>query len=150
MSRISPSSETTWTLVTPVNGMDSIRGCQKWYPHSSGSFGRVLRNCPSQWRFEETSTDVRYTAASLIGSQGQALSGHPPLRCQCRSRALASLRTRHQGPSIMGFEDEVEQSFGRPCRECDSRSKRTYDLTSSIVPRGTSFRRWADLRFSRI
>src|SRR5262245_63541006 len=49
------------------------------------------------------------TAASLIGRQGQALSGHPPLRCQCRSRALASLRTRHQGPSIMGFEDEVEQ-----------------------------------------
>ena len=61
------------------------------------------------------STDVRSTAASLIGRQGQALSGHPPLRCQCRSRALASLRTRHQGPSIMGFEDEVEQSFGRPC-----------------------------------
>src|SRR2546421_11327328 len=31
----------------------------------------------------ETSTDVRYTAASLIGRQGQALSGHPPLRRQC-------------------------------------------------------------------
>src|SRR5438105_1862515 len=97
-----------------------------------------------------TSTDVRYTAASLIGRQGQALSGHPPLRCQCRSRALASLRTRHQGPSIMGFEDEVEQSFGRPCRQCDCRFKRLYELTSSIVPRGTSFNRWADLRFSRI
>src|SRR5207244_1180640 len=40
------------------------------------------------------------TAASLIGRQGQALSGHPPLRCQCRSRALASLRTRHQGPCM--------------------------------------------------
>src|SRR2546430_8673090 len=39
----------------------------------------------------------------------------------------------------MGFEDEVEQSFGRPCRQCDGRSKQTYDLTSSIVPRGTSF-----------
>src|SRR5215510_13866076 len=38
------------------------------------------------------------------------------LQCRCSSRALASLRTRHQGPSIMGFEDEVEQSFGRPCR----------------------------------
>jgi hypothetical protein len=22
----------------------------------------------------------------------------------------------------MGFEDEVEQSFGRPCRQCDGRS----------------------------
>src|SRR6266576_6267893 len=50
-----------------------------------------------------------------------------------------------RGPSIMGFEDEAEQSFGRPCRECDSRSKRTYDLTSSIVPRGTSFHRSVEL-----
>src|SRR5262249_5089362 len=46
--------------------------------------------------------------------QGQALSDYPPLRVRCRSRARASLRTRHQGPPIMGFEDEVEQSFGRP------------------------------------
>src|SRR2546430_3263139 len=84
----------------------------------------------------ETSTDVRYTAASLIGRGGQALSGHPPLRCQCRSRALASLRTRHQGPSIMGFEDEVEQSFGRPCRQCDCRFKRLYELTSSSSREG--------------
>jgi hypothetical protein len=39
----------------------------------------------------------------------------------------------------MGFEDEVEQSYGRPCRQCDCRFKRLYELTSSIVPRGTSF-----------
>src|SRR5262249_34136304 len=69
-------------------------------------------------------------------------------QCRRRSRALASLRTRHQGPSIMGFEDEVEQSLARPCRQCDDRFKRTYGLTSSIVPRGTSFHRWVDLRFS--
>jgi hypothetical protein len=36
----------------------------------------------------------------------------------------------------MGFEDEVEQSFGRPCRRTDGRFKHTYELTSSIVPRG--------------
>jgi hypothetical protein len=86
-------------------------------------------------------------SASLIGRLGQALSGYPPLQCRCRSRARASLRTRHQGPSIMGFEDEVEQSFGRPCRQCNGRSKRTYDLASSIVPRGTSFHRWVELDF---
>src|SRR4029077_11447928 len=40
-----------------------------------------------------------------------------------------------------GFEDEVEQSFGRPRRQYDGRSKRTNDLTSSIVPCGTSFHR---------
>ena len=39
----------------------------------------------------------------------------------------------------MGSEDEAEQSFGRPCRQTGGRSKRTCELTSSIVPRGTSF-----------
>src|SRR5438132_2161741 len=88
-----------------------------------------------------------FTSASLIGRLGQAHSGYPPAPVRCRSRARASLRTRHQGPSIMGFEDEVEQSFGRPCRQCNGRLKRTYDLTSSIVPRGTSFHRWVELDF---
>ena len=41
----------------------------------------------------------------------------------------------------MGFEDEVEQSLERPCRWLIGRSKRTYELTSSIVPRGASFHR---------
>src|SRR6202049_2198250 len=63
------------------------------------------------------------------------------MRCRCHSRARASLRNRHQGPSIMGFEDEAEQSFGRPCRQKNGRTKRTHELTSSIVPRVTSFGR---------
>src|SRR5262245_52161067 len=48
------------------------------------------------------------------------------------------------GPSIMGFEDEVEQSFGRPC-QTNGRFKRTYELTSSIVPRGTLFHHAVEL-----
>jgi hypothetical protein len=50
----------------------------------------------------------------------------------------------------MGFEDEVEQSFSRPCRQTSDRSKRTYDLTSSIVPRGTSFHRSVEIEFPSI
>src|SRR5665213_3652293 len=50
----------------------------------------------------------------------------------------------------MGFENEVEQSLGRPCRKTDGRSKRTYELTSSIVPRGTSFHRSVELEFPPI
>jgi hypothetical protein len=57
---------------------------------------------------------------------------------------------RHQGPSIMGFEDEVEQSLPRPYRQTNDRSKRTCELTSSIVPRGTSFHRWVELEFPPI
>src|SRR5258708_8916402 len=64
--------------------------------------------------------------------------GYPPPQCRCRSRARASLRNRHQGPSSMGFEDEAEQSFGRPYRQSNGRTKQTCELTSSIVPRGTS------------
>src|SRR3974377_837401 len=55
-----------------------------------------------------------------------------------------------QGPSIMGFEDEAERSFGRSCRQADGRSQRTYELTSSIVPRGTPFHRLVELAFSPI
>src|SRR5262245_12044247 len=47
----------------------------------------------------------------------------------------------------MGSEDEAEQSNGRPCRQSDGRSKRTCELTSSIVPRGTSFHRSVELGF---
>src|ERR1700716_137687 len=50
----------------------------------------------------------------------------------------------------MGFEDEVEQSYRRPYWLTDSRSKRTYELTSSIVPRGTSFHRSVELEFPPI
>src|SRR5262249_49136101 len=34
------------------------------------------------------------------------------------------------------------QSLPRPCRKMNGRPKRTYELTSSIVPRGTSLHRW--------
>jgi hypothetical protein len=47
----------------------------------------------------------------------------------------------------MGFEDEVEQSLRRPYRKTNDRSERTYELTSSIVPRGTSFHRSVELDF---
>jgi hypothetical protein len=54
----------------------------------------------------------------------------------------------------MGSEDEAEQSFeqsfGRPRRQYDGRSKRTYELTSSIVPRGTSYHRAVELEFPPI
>src|SRR5450432_3052385 len=50
----------------------------------------------------------------------------------------------------MGFEDEAEQSIGRPCRQTNGRSKWTNELTSSIVPRGTSFHRSVEFEFPPI
>src|SRR5450830_1393016 len=57
-------------------------------------------------------------------------------------------RRRPIASSIMGFENEAEQSKCRPCRQIDGRSKRTNELTSSIVPRGTSFHRSVELGLS--
>ena len=83
--------------------------------------------------------DARDMSASLIGRLGQALSGYPPLQCRFRSRARASLRTRHQGPSIMGFEDQAEQSLPRPCREirptqADIRTHLIHRPARDIIP----------------
>src|SRR5665811_2443162 len=50
----------------------------------------------------------------------------------------------------MGFENEAEQSIGRPYRQIDGRSKRTNELTSSIVPRGTSFHGLVELEIPPI
>src|SRR5207245_5557091 len=64
---------------------------------------------------------------------------HPSVDVARRLALLFGLGTKAL-PS-WGFEDEVEQSFGRPRRQYDGGSKRTNGLTSSIVPRGTSFHR---------
>ena len=56
---------------------------------------------------KQTLGDTSSMSAFLIGRSGQALSDYPPpLQCRCRSRARASLRNRHQGPSIMGVEGD--------------------------------------------
>ena len=130
----------------PAATPESARGLLR-PTHRSGSFAKfaVMRRA----REEKCSETPRWPNL-YVAVRGQALSDCPPLRCRCRSRARASLRNRHQGPSIMGFEDEVEQSVPRPCRQTNGRSKRTCELTSSIVPRGTSFHRSVELEFPPI
>ena len=78
---------------------------------------------------QPTSRDIRLLVASLIGHLGSSTFRLSTGACRCCSRARASLRNRHQGPSIMGFEDEAEQSIGRPCRQTKRRiqaTKRTH------------------------
>ena len=63
----------------------------------------------------------------------------------CMGRSIGSHQRRWNAlsspppiaSSIMGFEDEVEQSIPRPYRQKNDRSKQTCELTSSTVPRGT-------------
>src|SRR5512139_2127014 len=89
-------------------------------------------------------------SASLIGRLGSSAFR---LSTSAVSRSLAGSRFSSEsapGPFHHGFENEAEQSIGRPCRQSDGRSKRTYEPTSSIVPRGTSCHHTVELTFSPI
>ena len=90
--------------------------------------------------------DVRFSNRPVWVKRFEAI---PPLQCRCRLRARASLRTRRKGPSSMGFENEGNNLWVGLTVKC-GRSKRTCDLTSSIVPQGTSFHRAVELAFSPI
>ena len=86
-------------------------------------------------------------SASLIGRFGSSA-----FRLSTTAVSMSPTGSRFssesaQGPSTMGFEDEVEQSVPRLCRHLVGKSKRTCELTSSIVPRGTSFHCSVDLGF---
>src|SRR5215469_6337307 len=111
-----------------------VRLCSSQKPQNKAAEGFFGPAHKSAYGTKRTSRAFSCLSASLIGRLGQALSDYPPLQCRCRPRARASLRTRHKALPSWGFEDEVEQSFGRPRRQHDGRSKRTNDLTSSIVP----------------
>src|ERR1700730_12231270 len=50
----------------------------------------------------------------------------------------------------MGLDDQSEPSLPRGCCQSNGRTKRTCELASSIVPRGTSFHFWVDLGFPPI
>src|SRR5664279_2855373 len=97
-------------------------------------------------------------SASLIGRSGS--SAFKPSITTFQTIHHCSVDVAHglvllfgigtRGPSTMGFENEAEQSNGRPYRQTNGGSKRTNELTSSIVPRGTSFHRSVELGFSPI
>src|SRR5260370_21134218 len=74
---------------------------------------------------------VRDRLRSFNFCMGRSIGSH-------QRRWMQYPRRRPIASSTMEFENEVEQSIGRPCCQSDNRSKRTYELTSSIVPRGTS------------
>ena len=104
----------------------------------------------------------------LMSVQGQSLpaqfaSGRPDVRFSNRPFGVKRFQTIHhcsvdvaRGLVLLfgigtralpswGSEDEAEQSIRRPYRLTNGRSKRTNELTSSIVPRGTSFHRRVEL-----
>jgi hypothetical protein len=92
----------------------------------------------------------RSMSASLIGRLGSSAFRLP---IDTVSMSLTGSRFSSEsapGRSIMGFENEADQSLGRLRHSMNSGSKRTCDLTSFIVPRGTSCHRAVEFGFSPI
>ena len=87
-------------------------------------------------------------SASLIGRFGSSAfrrSTNAVLMSLTGARFSSESAPR---PFHHGVRGQGDQSKGRPCCYVSGRSKRTYDLTSSIVPRGTSCHRVVELAFS--
>ena len=86
-------------------------------------------------RLQSHDFPLQRTAGPYIGvKRFQTIHGRGR---QCHSRARASLRNRHTGPTIMGFEDEVERSFRRPCRrqvQADMRTHLIHRPARDIIP----------------
>jgi hypothetical protein len=81
----------------------------------------------------------RQASASLIGRSGSSAFRLSTPQCRCRSRARASLRNRHQGPSIMGFEDEGINLMGGLAVngwqvQADTRSHLIHRPARDIIP----------------
>src|SRR5450759_3469882 len=89
-------------------------------------------------------------AASLIGRLGSSAFRLSTTAVSMSLAGSCFSSESDYGPSIIGFEDEAEQSIGRPYRQTNGGSKRPNELTSSIVPRGTSFHRSVELECSPV
>src|SRR6187200_1158652 len=82
-------------------------------PTNTAYVKKVLANSePSTHGTKQTARDVRSDVCFSNRPVWVNTFRLSTRQCRCRSRARASLRNRHQGPSIMGSEDKVEQSYG--------------------------------------
>ena len=83
---------------------------------------------------KQTRPSRRSMSASLIGRLGSSafrLSTNSSVDVAHGLSLLFGLGTK--GPSIMGFEDEAEQSFGRPCRQSNGRNQA--DIRTHLIHR---------------
>src|SRR5215472_3527292 len=110
-----------------------------WLTASAFSSTSLCRSTPG-WR--------NWTVSKLAIHSNRAGCERGPTRRDGSLFGWVAIPTNEQlraGRSLRRDLKTMEQSFGRPCRQCDCRFKRTYELTSSIVPRGTSFHRSVEL-----
>ena len=96
---------------------------------------------------KQTSDRCGPMSASLIGHLGSSAFRLPSLRCGCRSRARASLRNWRQALPSWGSRTRWNNLLVGLAVRLTGGSSGHCDLTSSIVPRGTSCHRTVELAF---
>ena len=77
-----------------VVGMEACATAHYW-ARELGALGHEVRLMPAQYVKAFSNRPIKV----------KRIQTYPPMQCRCRSRARASLRNRHQGPSIMGSEE---------------------------------------------
>ena len=89
-------------------------------------------------------------SASLIGRSGSSAFRLSTTTVSMSPAGSCFSSESAPRPFQYGIRRRGGTIFGSALPSSDGRSKRTYELTSSIVPRGTSFHRWVELGFSPI
>ena len=99
------------------------------------------------WR---TSMTDRRMSASLIGRFGSSAFRLSTAAVVDVAAGSCFSPESAPGPFHHGVRERGGTIYGRPCRQTDGRSSGHCDLTSSVVPRGTSCHRAVELAFSPI
>jgi hypothetical protein len=89
-------------------------------------------------------------SASLIGRLGSSAFRPSTTAVSMSLTGSCFSSESAPGPFHHGIRRRGGTIFRAACRESNDRAKRTYELTSSIVPRGTSFHRAVELECSPI
>jgi hypothetical protein len=98
--------------------------------------------------------DIRLGRGFINGQPNAATMGRPMSAIRVwgkadNSPALQNVRFSNRPVGVKRFSDcppVLCRCRSRACRQTNGRSKRTYELTSFIVPRGTSFHRSGPLQ----
>ena len=90
-------------------------------------------------------SDVRVMSASLIGRSGSSAFRRSTIAVSMSLAGSCFSSESAPRPFHHGIRRRSGTIFAAALPSSDGRSKRTYELTSSIVPRGTSFHRLVEL-----
>ena len=96
--------------------------------------------------YRRVGAELRHRGIVVNAKKIRRLMREHALNPKQRRRFIATTDSDHNYPIFPNLAKNMKlDGPGRPCRQTNGRSKRTCELTSSIVPRGTSSHRSVEL-----